>query len=169
MIQRDIFYKWLFYALLGLAWMTVQQAILNSLTFWGGVHPFVLPLVPVMVAILEKRHESAFFALIAGLICDLLMPAVIPCFYALTFLLAALLSGLIAGRAIMPSYLCAFVCAVPSITLINLLQGLFLLPASAISTSDILWLSGRELLLTLPFTPLFFLTFRKIRRLAHNE
>ncbi len=169
MTQRDIFYKWLFYALLALAWMAVQQMLLNSLDFWGGVHPFVLPLIPVMVAILEKRHESAFFALAAGLVCDLLMPGAIPCFYALTFLLIALLSGLIAGRVIMPSHLCAFVCAIPGIALINLLQGLFLLPASTISTADILWLSGRELLLTLPFTPLFFLTFRKIWKLIHNE
>ncbi len=169
MTQRDIFYKWLFYALLGLAWLSVQQMVLNSLDFWGGVHPFVLPLIAVMVAILEKRHESAFFAFIAGLICDLLIPGAIPCFYALTFLLSALLSGLIAGRVIMPSYLCAFVCAIPSIALSNLLQGLFLLSSFGVSAADILWLSGRELLLTLPFTPLLFLTFRKIRRLIHNE
>ena len=169
MTQRDIFYKWLFYALLGLAWMAVQQMLLNSLDFWGGVHPFVLPLIPIMIAILEKRHESVFFALIAGLICDLLIPGAIPCFYALTFLLSALLSGLIAGRVIMPSHLCAFVCSIPCIALINLLQGLFLLPTSSVSTTDILWLSGRELLLTLPFTPLFFLTFRKVRRLIRYE
>ena len=169
MTQRDILYKWLFYALLGLVWMSMQQMLLNSLDFWGGVHPFVLTLIPIMVAILEKRHESAFFALVAGLICDLLMPGVIPCFYALVFLLIALLSGLIASHIIMPGYLCAFICAIPGIALINLLQGIFLLPASTISTADILRLSGRELLLTLPFSPLFFLTFYKIRRLIHNE
>ena len=54
MTQRDIFYKWLFYALVGVLWAVIQQLVLNRLDFWGGVHPFVLPLVPVMVAILEN-------------------------------------------------------------------------------------------------------------------
>ena len=48
MTQRDIFYKWLFYALAGVLWAVIQQLVLNRLDFWGGVHPFVLPLVPVM-------------------------------------------------------------------------------------------------------------------------
>lgn len=169
MTQRDIFYKWLFYALAGVLWAVLQQLILNRLDFWGGVHPFVLPLVPVMVAILEKRTDSAFFAVGAGLFCDLLLPGVIPCFYTLVFLAAALLCGLIAGRIIVPGFLCAFVCSVVSLVLTDLLLLLFLFPSTHFAAADAFSLMGRELLLSLPFAPVLFATYHRIWRLIHNE
>lgn len=169
MTQRDLFYKWLFYSLAGLLWVAVQQLLLNHMNFWDGVHPFVLPMVPIMAAILEKRQESAFFAIGAGLFCDLLMPSVIPCFYTLAFLSAALLSGLIAGRMIMPGFLCAFVCSVLALVLTDLLQIVFLSPSANFAAADALALMGRGLLLSLPFSPLLFLTFRKVWRLIRNE
>ena len=169
MSQRDIFYKWLFYTLVSILWASLQQLVLNRLDFWGGVHPFVLPLVPVMAAILENRAESAFFAVGAGLFCDLLLPGVIPGFYTLAFLAAALLCGLIAGRVIVPGFLCAFVCSVVSLVLTDLLLLVFLFPSTHFAASDAFSLMGRELLLSLPFAPLLFLTYRKIWRILHNE
>ena len=169
MTQRDYFYKWLFYALVGLLWVAVQQLVLNRLDFWGGVHPFALPLIPVMAAILERRMESAFFAVGVGLFCDLLLPGVIPCFYTLAFLAAALLCGLIAGRVIVPGFLCAFVCSTLTLVLTDLLLLLFLFPTTQFTATDAFSLMGRELLLSLPFAPLVFLTYRKIWRLIHNE
>ena len=169
MTQRDIFYKWLFYALAGVLWACLQQLVLNRLDFWGGVHPFVLPLVPVMAAILENRAESAFFAVGAGLFCDLLLPGVIPGFYTLAFLAAALLCGLIAGRVILPGFLCAFVCSVVSLVLTDLLLLVFLFPSTHFTAADAFSLMGRELLLSLPFAPLLFVTYHKVWRLIHNE
>lgn len=169
MNQRDLFYKWLFYSLAALIWMMLQQLLLNHLALWGGIHPFVLPMVPVMAAILESRQESAFFAIGAGLLCDLLMPGAIPCFYTVAFLLSALLSGLIAGRVIMPGFLCAFVCSVLAMVLTNLLHILLLTYSTSFALADAFALLGRELLLSLPFSPLLFLTSRKIYRRIRNE
>lgn len=169
MTQRDYFYKWLFYTLAALLWLTIQQLLLNPLNIWGGVHPFVLPILPAMVSILENRQESAFFAIGAGLVCDLLMPGAIPCFYTLAFLSIALLSGLIAGRVIMPGFLCAGVCSVLAMVLTDLLLILFLSPTLDFTAADALALTGRELLLSLPFSPLLFITFRKVWRLISNK
>ena len=169
MTQRDYFYKWLFYSLAALLWLAIQQLLLNSLDVWQGIHPFVLPILPAMVSILEDRQESAFFSIGAGLVCDLLMPGVIPCFYTLAFLCIALLSGLIAGRVIMPGFLCAGICAVAAMVLTDLLQILFLSSSLDFPAADALALTGRELLLSLPFSPLIFITFRKVWRLIGNQ
>lgn len=168
MSQKDIFYKWLFYALLALLYVTLQQLVLNSLDIWGGVHPFVLPLLPVMVSILENRQESTFFSIAAGLFCDFLMPGIFPCFYTLAFAGAALLASLIAGRVIMPGFLCAVVCCVTAIVLTDLLLILPLASSSTFSFAAALSLTGRELLLSLPFAPLLFFSFRKIRQMIHS-
>ena len=168
MSQRDIFYKWLFYALLALLYATLQQLLLNPLDLWGGVHPFLLPLLPVMVAILENRQESTFSAIAAGLFCDFLLPGVFPCFYTLAFAGTALLVSLIAGRVIMPGFLCAAVCSVAALVLTDILLILFLASSAGFSSGAALSLMGRELLLTRPLVPVLFLTFRKVRRLIHN-
>lgn len=169
MSQRDVFYKWLFYSLLGLFWLSLQQLALNHLSIWSGVHPFILPMVPVMVAILERRQDSAFFAIACGLVTDLLLPGGLPGFYSLTFLLSALLAGLIAGRLIVPGFLCAFVCSVIAIVLGDLLLSLMLTYSLEFTAATALSLTGRELLLSLPFFPLIFLSFRKICRMSRGE
>lgn len=169
MTRRDLFYKWLFYSLAALLWLVIQHALLNRLDFWGGVHPFVLPMIPAMSAILEKRQESTLFSVCAGLFCDLLMPAPIPCFYTLTFLAIALLCAVIAARVILTGFLCAAVCSVLASCLSSALQILFLAPALEFPVASALSLAGRELLLSLPFSPLLFLSFRFVWRLIRNE
>lgn len=169
MTRRDLFYKWLFYSLAALLWLVVQHAVLNALDFWGGVHPFVLPMVPVMASILENRQESAFFAVGTGLFCDLLMSGPIPCFYTLLFLAIALLCGFIAERVILVSFLCAAVCSVLALVLSSALQILFLASSLDFSATTVLSLAGRELLLSLPFSALLFLSFRFVWRLIRNE
>lgn len=169
MSQRDILYKWLFYGLLGILWMSMQQMVFNHLTLWGGIHPFILPMVPVMVAILERRQESAFFAIACGLAADLLLSGGLPGFYTVTFLLSALLTGLIAGRVIVAGFLCAFVCSVCALSLGSLLLSLVLSYSIDFTAATALSLAGRELLLSLPFFPLVFLSFRKIFRMSRGE
>jgi len=169
MSQRDLFYKWLFYSLLGLFWLSVQQLLLNRLTIWNGIHPFILPMVPAMAAIFERRQESCFFAIGAGLLCDLLLPGSPPCLYTVIFLFTALLSGLIAGRVIVHGFLCAFVCSVAAIVLSNLFHCIFFSPSTEFTAATALSLAGRELLLSLPLFPLLFLSFRKIYHRIRNE
>ena len=169
MSQRDLFYKWLFYSLLGLLWLSLQQLLLNRLSLWGGIHPFILPMVPAMIAILERRQESAFYATCAGLLCDLLFPGSFPGLYTLTFLVIILLTGVIARRLILPGFLCAFVCSVFALLLSSGFHLLFLSASANFTFSSALSLTARELLLSLPLFPLLFLSFRKIRRLIHNN
>ncbi len=162
--QRDRAHKWIFYTLLSLLWAFCQQLVLNHLALWGGVHPFVLPLLPVLVATMERRQSASFFAVAAGLLCDFLMPGIIPCFYTLAFLAASLVAGQIAGRIIMPGYLCAFVCAVFGMAITGLMQTFFSTYTLTFLWRDAFALLGRELLLTLPLTPLVFCTLRWVRR-----
>ena len=169
MSQKDVFYKWLFYTLLALGYTVLQQLLLNPLDIWGGVHPYLLPLLPVMVAILESRQDSVFFAIAAGLFFDFLMPGIFPCFYTLAFVAAVLLTGLIAGRAIMPGFLCAAVCSVAALVLTGLLLVFSLAASTTVTSAAALSLMGRELLLTLPFSPPLFYTFHKVRRIFHTS
>lgn len=169
MSQRDLFYKWLFYVLLAVGWTVLQQAALNHLPLWSGVHPFLWPMLPIAVAILEPRQACLLFAAASGLLCDLLSPGVIPCFYTLTFLLCALLSGVIARRVIVPGFLCAFVCSVLAFVVTDLLLILFLTSSTAFSGAEAFSLMGRELLISLPlFAPIFF-SFRQIFRRMRNQ
>ena len=169
MSQRDVFYKWLFYGLLGVFWLSMQQMVCNHMTWWNGVHPFILPMVPVMVAILERRQESAFFAITCGLAADLLLSGGLPGFYTVAFLFSTLLTGLIAGRVIVAGFLCAFVCSVCALALGSLLLSLVLSYSIEFTAATALSLAGRELLLSLPFFPLIFLSFRKISRMSRGE
>ena len=168
MTRRDLTIKWAFFGTAALAFIILQQMLLNHLEL-RGVHPYLLPMLPAMAVILEGQKESAFFAVALGLLCDLLSPAVIPCFYTVAFLLCSLLSGLLAGRVIMPGILCAFVCGALSLVVTDFLQILFLTFYSTFSFSDALLLSGLELLLSIPAAPVIFLVFRRISRMLHNE
>jgi hypothetical protein len=97
------------------------------------------------------------------------MPGPISCFYTLTFLVIVLLCAVIAERVILAGFLCAAVCSVLALTLSSILQIFFLSSSQDFSTATALALSGRELLLSLPFSPLLFLSFRFVWRLIRNE
>lgn len=168
MTRRDLTIKWAFFSTAALAFIALQQLVLNHLEVWG-VHPYLLPMLPAMAVILEGQKESAFFAVGLGLFCDLLSPAVIPCFYTIAFLTCSLLSGLLAGRVIMPGFLCAFVCGALSMAITDLLRMLFFTFYNSFSFAHAFALMGKELLLSVAAAPMIFLVFRKISRLLHNE
>lgn len=162
MNQRDLFYKWLFYSAAALLFLLIQGLILNRLSLWGGVHPFLVPLLALMPSTLENRDESVLFAVIFGFFTDLLMPGPAPGFYTLVFLAIAILSGIIAGRLLMPGFLCACVCSAVGLVVCGLIYLLTALSHPAISLLDALGLIGREVVLTLPFSPAIFWLDRKI-------
>ena len=84
MNQRDMFFKWLYYAGAVLLLVLVQSLVLNRISVWA-VHPFLPPVIAGIMAMLEGPAEGAVFGGIFGLLCDLTMPGVIPCFYTLAF------------------------------------------------------------------------------------
>ena len=71
--QRDMFFKWLYYAGATLLLVLVQSLVLNRICVWG-VHPFLPPLIAAITAMLEGPGEGAAFAGVFGLLCDLTMP-----------------------------------------------------------------------------------------------
>lgn len=162
MNQRDLFYKWLFYSAAALLFLLIQGLLLNRLSLWGDVHPFLPPLLALMPSTLENRDESALFAVGFGFLCDLLLPGPTPGFYTLVFLAVSVLSSLIAGRLLMPGFLCAFVCSAMGLLLCSLIYLLTVLSQPSIALPAALGLTGRELLLTLPFCPAIFWLDRKI-------
>ena len=166
MTPRDLTIKWLFYSGAALICLVLQQ-LLNPIQIWG-IHPFILPLVPVMPAMLEGQSESALFAVGCGVFCDLLFPAQIPCLYTLAFLAAALAAGQLAGRIIMPGFLCALLSGLIAFVCTDLLQ-ILAHTAGATRFSDAALLSGQELLLSVPFALLLYPLFRTIHRRAANE
>ena len=167
MTRRDLTIKWVLFSLASLGFIALQQLLLNRWEIWG-VHPYLLPMLPVMSVILEGQKESAFFAVGLGLFCDLLSPAIIPCFYTIAFLACSLLAGVVAGRMIMPGFLCAFVCGALSMVVTDLLHMLFLTFYSSFPLSAAFALMGKELLLSILAAPVIFLLFRKISRALHN-
>ncbi len=162
MNQRDLFYKWLFYSGAALLFLVLQSWVLNRLSLWDGVHPFLPPMLALMPSLLENRDESALFAVIFGFFSDLFMPSPVPGFYTLVFLAIAVLSGLIAGRLLMPGFLCAAVCGAMGLVLCGLVHLLTALSHPSISLPDALGVIGRELALSLPFSPAIFWLDRKI-------
>lgn len=162
--QRDMFFKWLYYAGATLLLVLVQSLVLNRICVWG-VHPFLPPLIAAITAMLEGPGEGAAFAGVFGLLCDLTMPGIIPCFYTLAFLAAALLAAVIAKRFLSQGFLCAVPCAGLSLLVTDLLHTLLLTFRQGVELTAALSLTGREAAVTVVLSPLVYLLLRSV----HNR
>lgn len=162
--QRDMFFKWLYYAGATLLLVLVQSLVLNRICVWG-VHPFLPPLIAAITAMLEGPGEGAAFAGVFGLLCDLTMPGIIPCFYTLAFLAAALLAAVIAKRFLSQGFLCAVLCASLSLLVTDLLHTLLLTFRQGVELTAALSLTGREAAVTVVLSPLVYLLLRSV----HNR
>ena len=162
--QRDMFFKWLYYAGATLLLVLVQSLVLNRICVWG-VHPFLPPLIAAITAMLEGPGEGTAFAGVFGLLCDLTMPGIIPCFYTLAFLAAALLAAVIAKRFLSQVFLCADLCAGLSLLVTDLLHTLLLTFRQGVELTAALSLTGREAAVTVVLSPLVYLLLRSV----HNR
>jgi rod shape-determining protein MreD len=162
--QRDMFFKWLYYAGATLLLVLVQSLVLNRICVWG-VHPFLPPLIAAITAMLEGPGEGAAFAGVFGLLCDLTMPGIIPCFYTLAFLAAALLAAVIAKRFLSQGFLCAVLCAALALVITDLLHTVLLTFRQGVELSAALSLTGREAAVTVVLSPLVYLLLRSV----HNR
>ena len=158
--QRDMFFKWLYYAGATLLLVLVQSLVLNRICVWG-VHPFLPPLIAAITAMLEGPGEGAAFAGVFGLP----MPGIIPCFYTLAFLAAALLAAVIAKRFLSQGFLCAVLCAGLSLLVTDLLHTLLLTFRQGVELTAALSLTGREAAVTVVLSPLVYLLLRSV----HNR
>lgn len=163
MTRRLLTIKWLLYSLWTLLFLLIQQLVLPYVRIWG-VHPFVLPALAAIAASFEGKREGPVYGLVLGLVCDLLFPGAFPCFYAVTLLLSALAAGGAARRLIMPGPVCSLAVSAAAMLLTDLLNAAAFSYTHGTPFAASLWLTARELLLSLPAAMLIHLAFSHVHR-----
>lgn len=163
MTRRMTTLKWVFYALWTLVFLLVQQLMFPYLRI-AGVHPFILPSLAAIAASLEGKREGPVYALVLGLVCDTLFTGAFPCFYAVVLTLSALLAGQAARRLIMPGAVCSLAVSAGALLLTDLFNAVAFTYSHGTPPGEAMWLTAREILLSLPFSMLVHLVFSRVHR-----
>ena len=163
MTRRMTTLKWVFYALWTLVFLLVQQLMFPYLRI-AGVHPFILPSLAAIAASFEGKREGPVYALVLGLVCDTLFTGAFPCFYAVVLTLSALLAGQAARRLIMPGAVCSLAVSAGALLLTDLLNAVAFTYSHGTPPGEAMWLTAREILLSLPFAMLVHLVFSRVHR-----
>ena len=163
MTRRMTTLKWVFYALWTLVFLLVQQLVFPYLRI-AGVHPFILPSLAAIAASFEGKREGPVYALVLGLVCDTLFTGAFPCFYAVVLTLSALLAGQAARRLIMPGAVCSLAVSAGALLLTDLFNAVAFTHSHGTPPGEAMWLTAREILLSLPFAMLVHLVFSRVHR-----
>lgn len=163
MTRRMTTLKWVFYALWTLVFLLVQQLVFPYLRI-AGVHPFILPSLAAIAASFEGKQEGPVYALLLGLVCDTLFTGAFPCFYAVVLTLSALLAGQAARRLIMPGAVCSLAVSAGALLLTDLFNAVAFTYSHGTPPGEAMWLTAREILLSLPFAMLVHLVFSRVHR-----
>lgn len=163
MTRRMTTLKWVFYALWTLVFLLVQQLMFPYLRI-AGVHPFILPSQAAIAASFEGKREGPVYALVLGLVCDTLFTGAFPCFYAVVLTLSALLAGQAARRLIMPGAVCSLAVSAGALLLTDLFNAVAFTYSHGTPPGEAMWLTAREILLSLPFSMLVHLVFSRVHR-----
>lgn len=163
MTRRMTTLKWVFYALWTLVFLLVQQLVFPYLRI-AGVHPFILPSLAAIAASFEGKREGPVYALVLGLVCDTLFTSAFPCFYAVVLTLSALLAGQAARRLIMPGAVCSLAVSAGALLLTDLFNAVAFTYSHGTPPGEAMWLTAREILLSLPFAMLVHLVFSRVHR-----
>lgn len=163
MTRRMTTLKWVFYALWTLVFLLVQQLVFPYLRI-AGVHPFILPSLAAIAASFEGKREGPVYALVLGLVYDTLFTGAFPCFYAVVLTLSALLAGQAARRLIMPGAVCSLAVSAGALLLTDLFNAVAFTYSHGTPPGEAMWLTAREILLSLPFAMLVHLVFSRVHR-----
>ena len=163
MTRRMTTLKWVFYALWTLVFLLVQQLMFPYPRI-AGVHPFILPSLAAIAASFEGKREGPVYALVLGLVCDTLFTGAFPCFYAVVLTLSALLAGQAARRLIMPGAVCSLAVSAGALLLTDLFNAVAFTYSHGTPPGEAMWLTAREILLSLPFSMLVHLVFSRVHR-----
>ena len=163
MTRRMTTLKWVFYALWTLVFLLVQQLVFPYLRI-AGVHPFILPSLAAIAASFAGKREGPVYALVLGLVCDTLFTGAFPCFYAVVLTLSALLAGQAARRLIMPGAVCSLAVSAGALLLTDLFNAVAFTYSHGTPPGEAMWLTAREILLSLPFAMLVHLVFSRVHR-----
>ena len=163
MTRRMTTLKWVFYALWTLVFLLVQQLMFPYLRI-AGVHPFILPSLAAIAASFEGKREGPVYALVLGLVCDTRFTGAFPCVYAVVLTLSALLAGQAARRLIMPGAVCSLAVSAGALLLTDLFNAVAFTYSHGTPPGEAMWLTAREILLSLPFAMLVHLVFSRVHR-----
>ena len=163
MTRRMTTLKWVFYALWTLVFLLVQQLVFPYLRI-AGVHPFILPSLAAIAASFEGKREGPVYALVLGLVCDTRFTGAVPCSYAVGLTLSALRAGQAARRLIMPGAVCSLAVSAGALLLPDLFNAVAFTYSHGTPPGEAMWLTAREILLSLPFAMLVHLVFSRVHR-----
>ena len=160
MTRRDLFHKWLVYAL-GLLPVWVLDAYILPRYPLMGVSPVLLPLAVAAVAVLEGAYAGTGFGLAVGLLWELAYPGG---FGALVLYLAVagMLMGAVSQYALSQSFPGCLICSAGVLGLLDLLRVARGLLTNAAGLSELLQVAVPEFLWSMAWTPLVWLLFRAI-------
>ena len=117
-----------------------------------------------IAASFEGKREGPVYALVLGLVCDTLFTGAFPCFYAVVLTLSALLAGQAARRLIMPGAVCSLAVSAGALLLTDLFNAVAFTYSHGTPPGEAMWLTAREILLSLPFAMLVHLVFSRVHR-----
>lgn len=165
-MRRSDVIKWLVYALGGWTVWAAETLFLNRLPIFGVI-PVLLPLAAVAVGLWEGDTAGAVYGLCLGVFADAIYPG-IPGGMTLGLCLIGWLVGAMSRYRVRQNLLGYLICAVSSMTALEVFRVLSALLSRLGYWGDILSLAGRELacslLYTLPVYLLFKLLHRAVRR-----
>lgn len=158
MTTRALITKWTAYALALLPVWLADSFLLSRFTVWG-VHPMLLPLAAVTVAVLEGGRAGAGFGLAVGILWDAVTPGSAG---AVIFLLAlvGLGAGMLAKYVLRQDLWGCVLCSALALAVIDAGRiALRLLGRSGGDLAAMLSVAGREILWSMCFVPLVYLLF----------
>ena len=159
MTTRDLVTKWTAYTLALLPVWLLDSFLFSRFTVWG-VHPVLLPLAAVAVAVLEGGYAGAGFGLAVGVLWDAVTPGAAG---AIILLLAIVgfAAGLLAKYVLRQDFLGCFICSAAALAVIDAGRvALRLLGGTTADVEAMLSVAGREILWTMCFVPFIYLLFR---------
>ncbi len=162
MAKREVWFKWVAYALCAAVLLFLRALVLGSLTLWG-VLPFLPPILHTCVASLEELRSAAIFGLVFGIFCDLTLSAPFPCLYTIAFTLSGILTAYLASTVFQNYFLRALSGTVLTFLVTDLLCVLAIAFSGGAALPAMLSLAARETAVSLPFLvvyPLFILIRR---------
>jgi len=162
MTTRDEIVKWLTYGLALLPIWLLDSFLFSRFTVFG-VHPMLLPLAAVAVAVLEGAAAGAGFGAAVGLLWDAMIPGV-PGAMILVLALVGLGAGLLAQYALRQDLLGDLVCSALTLLLIDAGRICLGLLTRRAPLGDMLSVALREIGWTLCFVPAVFLLLRRVSR-----
>ncbi len=156
-------FKWIAYLVALVVFALLQTGVMPFITVYN-VHPNLLPVVPVMVAVLEGGVSGAVFGAVTGLICDALIPP-FEGIHTVYLFLACLLIGNLSAALFKKNVATAALSGVAALAVLDILIALLFYFVPRRAGLDVLWhVALPEVALTALFTPLAYLPLRGIHR-----